>query len=197
MRTIDALTLAEVSKQTGSYPIQLVHFNVSADNSDDLYLNTGYRNVVFDGDTYIAGSNVLGFSPVEETKDVKTNAVTVELNGVPNTIIAALEDVDAIGGVVTIYQGYITPDATNFLDSKNVYEKWQGIINSHSVTQENQETGNVKITVECKNIVGTILNTKSGRYTSLSSFQDANSDDLSMEFVASIVDFNPSFGREE
>ena len=77
------------------------------------------------------------------------------------------------------------------------YQKWQGIINSHAVDEENVKSGDVNITVECKNIVGAILNTKSGRFTSDSSFKEFNSTDASMEFVASMVDFNPRFGAED
>jgi hypothetical protein len=193
-RTIDSTTLAEVATNN-TYPIQLVKFQVTSDNNDSLFLNTGYSNITYNGDTYIPGSNILSLSAVEETKDVKTNAVSIKLNGVPNTIIAALENVNSIGGIVTIYQAFWNDD-TGAIEGQ-VYQKWQGIINSHAVDEENTDSGNINITVECKNIVGAILNTKSGRFTSDSSFKKHTPNDASMEFVASMVDFNPRFGAEE
>ena len=193
-RTIDATTIAETNKRS-NYPIQLIKFQVTADNADSLFLNTGYKSIVYGGDTYIPGSNILGISPVEETKDVKTSAISISLSGIPNTIIAALENVDAIGGIVTIYQAFWDQDTNTIAGT--VYQKWQGIINSHAVDEENTESGNVNITIECKNIVGAILNTKNGRYTSNSSFSTSTANDASMEFVASMVAFNPKFGKED
>ena len=163
VKSIDSTTLAEVSN-TKTYPIQLIKFQVTADNNDSLFLNTGYTNITYNGDTYLPGSNIIGLSAVEETKDVKTNSVTIQLNGLPNTIIAALENVNAIGGIVTIYQAFWNDE--NGAIEGQVYQKWQGIINSHSVDEENTNEGDVNISIECKNIVGALLDTKSGRFTS-------------------------------
>jgi len=194
VKSIDSTTLAEVSN-TKTYPIQLIKFQVTADNNDSLFLNTGYTNITYNGDTYLPGSNIIGLSAVEETQDVKTNSVTIQLNGLPNTIIAALENVNAIGGIVTIYQAFWNDE--NGAIEGQVYQKWQGIINSHSVDEENTNEGDVNISIECKNIVGALLDTKSGRFTSDSSFKQYTSNDASMEFVASMVNFNPRFGAEE
>jgi len=62
------------------------------------------------------------------------------------THIAALENVNAIGGIVTIYQAFWN-DETGAIEGQ-VYQKWQGIINSHSVDEENTEKGDVNISVE-------------------------------------------------
>ena len=151
MKSIDSTTLAEAAS-VKTYPINLIKFQVTSDNNDSLFLNTGYTNITYNNDTYLPGSNIISLSAVEETKDVKTNAITIQLNGLPNTIIAALENVNAIGGIVTIYQAFWN-DETGAIQGQ-VYQKWQGIINSHSVDEENSETGNVNISIECKNIVG-------------------------------------------
>lgn len=193
-KTIDSTTLAEVANRK-TYPIQLIKFQVTSNNNDSLFLNTGYTNITYNGNTYLPGSNIIGLSAVEETQDVKTNSVTIQLNGLPNTIIAALENVNAIGGIVTIYQAFWN-DETGAIEGQ-VYQKWQGIINSHSVDEENTEKGDVNISIECKNIVGALLDTKSGRFTSDSSFKQHTTNDASMEFVASMVLFNPRFGAED
>ena len=194
MKSIDSTTLAEAAS-VKTYPINLIKFQVTSDNNDSLFLNTGYTNITYNNDTYLPGSNIISLSAVEETKDVKTNAITIQLNGLPNTIIAALENVNAIGGIVTIYQAFWN-DETGAIQGQ-VYQKWQGIINSHSVDEENSETGNVNISIECKNIVGALLDTKSRRFTSDSSFKEYTSNNASMEFVASMVLFNPRFGAED
>lgn len=226
-RNIDATTLT-AANQESIYPIQLIKFQLSeifAPNpssnpegtDESLYLSTCYTPIKYDDGsfsddpipvangekTYIAGAGVVSLSAFEETQDIKTNAISIQLNGVPNTIIAALETVEAIGGKVTIYQAFWNEENNNI--DGFVYQKWSGLINSHSTDEENQERGNVRITVECKNLLGSILNTKGGRYTSRNSFRSlpritgnpVNANDESMEFVASLVNFNPKFGAEE
>lgn len=213
-RTLLPNTLMEIDKRV-TYPIELVSFDIGVnadDESQNLYLSTGYKDIIFNNavlnipanTTFTPGSSVVGFSAIEETRDIKTNSINVDLNGVPNTIIAALEGVNgqAIGGIVTIYQAFWNEETGRLLGTTTapeIYQKWQGIINSFSTTEENQPQGTVKISVECKSSIGTLLDTKSGRYTSNASIQSitGNEDDISMEFVPSLIDWNPNFGAEE
>ena len=90
-------------------------------------------------------------------------------------------------------------DTVNETDSDpytGAYVKWKGVIYSHSVDEENQEFGKIKISLECKNILGTILGSTNGRFTSDSSFKKTSSGDRSMEFVAAMANFNPKFGQD-
>ena len=197
------------------------------DSTDQsVYLTTAYQNINYndptlfydvvesDGTvnnttanigtrTYTAAGGLLSLAPVEETQDVKANAISIRLAGVPNTLVTVLESNrgQVIGGEVTIHQafwdednGQLTRNGTT--DEPAVYKKWEGIIYSTSVDEENTRVGDVNITVECKNRIGIILDTKSGRFTSENSFQQFNNDDKSMEFVPTMVSFNPQFGRE-
>jgi len=77
VRVIDSVTLAETNS-TKTYPIELIKFQVTSDNADSLFLNTGYTNITYNSDTYLPGSNIVSLSAVEETKDVKTNAITIQ-----------------------------------------------------------------------------------------------------------------------
>lgn len=190
----DISTQLQNLNHIGSYPIQLVKIQVDKTASNDLNLTTCYRNVDHNSETYTASSNLLELSAVEETTDVKTNAITVRLNTLPAIILPKLASVNAIGGQVTIFQGFY--DETLGNTTGLVYEKWKGVINSHTVDEDNSQ-GNVTISLECKNVIGTILNTKAGRFTSDTSIQEHNTGDRSAEYVASLVDFNPFFGREE
>ena len=45
-RTIDSVTLAE-AQSTKTYPIELIKFQVTSNNADSLFLNTGYTNLIF------------------------------------------------------------------------------------------------------------------------------------------------------
>ena len=108
---------------------------------------------------------------------------------------------NGIGGIVTIYQGWMNDQDTllSNMDTEatiGTYIKWKGVIHSHSVDEENQELGKVKISLECKNILSTIIGSTNGRFTSNSSFKRSSVGDISMEFVAAMATFNPKFGKE-
>jgi hypothetical protein len=151
MKNIDTNTLSE-AQTNGAYPIELVSIELDInDSTKNLYLNTGYKDILYNGNIYTPGSRVLGFSAIEETQDIKTNSITVQLNGVPTTIIQALEatGVKPIGGRVTIYQSFFDEDLGSVIqDTSNqpaVYQKWQGIIYSFSTTEENENSNRIKI----------------------------------------------------
>tara|TARA_R100001530_G_scaffold133400_1_gene106748 strand:+ start:3078 stop:3683 length:606 start_codon:yes stop_codon:yes gene_type:complete len=189
---------------TGGYPVQFIVIQPDSDDNNSLYLNTSYRKLkITHGEggqkiTYPA-AGILNLTAIEETKDVKTNQITVELNGVPNTIIPVLKKYNGIGGIVTVYQGWME-DQDQDIDEDNpvtgIHIKWKGVIQSHSVDEENQESGKVKISLECKNILATILGSTHGRYTSDSSFKRTSNNDRSMEFIAAMTTFNPKFGQD-
>jgi len=190
----------------GGYPIQFVVIQPDTNVKNALFLNTSSRIITETLDGYgevktYPSAGILDLTAVEETKDVKTNQITIVLNGVPNTIIPVLKKYNGIGGVVTIYQGWINDQDTllSEMDTKatvGTYIKWKGVIHSHSVDEESQELGKVKISLECKNILSTIIGSTNGRYTSDSSFKRVSAGDRSMEFVAAMVTFNPKFGKE-
>ena len=151
----------------GGYPIQFISIQPDSDIKNALHLNTSSKRLDYDAydgngvQTYYPGAGVLNLTAVEETKDVKTNQITVELNGVPNTIIPVLKKYNGIGGIVTIHQGWLDDDGTWAEDSggtkiderssnpyTGVYIKWKGVIYSHSVDESNQEFGKVKISLD-------------------------------------------------
>ena len=194
----------QYSNSTEGYPVQFIIIQPDENINNNLCLNTSYRKleVYHEGRSTLTypAAGVLNLTAVEETKDVKTNQITVELNGLPNTTIPILKRYNGIGGIVTIYQGWMN-DQDSDLNEDNpvtgVYIKWKGVIQSHSVSEENQEFGKIKVNLECKNILSTILGTKNGRFTSDSSFKRTSFGDRSMEFVAAMALFNPQFGKED
>ena len=190
----------------GGYPVQFVVVQPDSDVKNSLFLNTSSRIIIEDLPGYgevktYPSAGILDLTAVEEIKDVKTNQITVALNGVPNTIIPILKKYNGIGGIVTIYQGWMNDQDTllSKMDTEatiGTYIKWKGVIHSHSVDEESQELGKVKISLECKNILGTIIGSTNGRFTSDSSFKRSSSGDRSMEFVAAMATFNPKFGKD-
>ena len=190
----------------GGYPVQFVIVQPDSDVKNSLFLNTSSRIITENLQGYgevktYPSAGVLELAAVEETRDVKTNQITLSLNGVPNTIIPILKKYNGIGGIVTIYQGWMNDQDTllSKMDTEatiGTYIKWKGVIHSHSVDEENQELGKVKISLECKNILSTIIGSTNGRFTSNSSFKRSSVGDISMEFVAAMATFNPKFGKD-
>ena len=189
---------------TGSYPVQLIKIQPDANEDNVLKLNTSSRSIAYpsnDEKRWYPSAGVLEMTSVEETKDVKTNQVTIVLNGIPSVALPVLKTYNGIGGIVEIYQGWMNEDNED-LDQmehvliENVYLKWKGVIYSHAVDEENQPFGKVKVTLECRNILGTIIGGRHGRFTSDSSFKYSTNGDRSMEFVAAMATFNPKFGQD-
>jgi|TARA_R110000744_G_scaffold90727_1_gene176209 hypothetical protein len=187
----------------GGYPVQLIKIQPDSNDKNSLRLNTSEKTAEYgSGVLWYPSAGVLEMTSVEETKDVKTNQVTIVLNGLPEVALSVLKTYNGIGGIVEIYQGWMLDKEEEnitryrFANVENVYLKWKGVIYSHSVDQENQKFGKVKITLECKNILGTIIGGRHGRFTSDSSFKHTTNGDRSMEFVASMTTFNPKFGQD-
>ena len=190
-------------QETGGYPVQLIKIQPDSDEANSLRLNTSEKMVEYtSGTLWYPSAGVLEMTSVEETKDVKTNQITIGLNGLPEVALSVLKTYNGIGGIVEIYQGWMLDEEEKnsnvyyHVNVENVYLKWKGVIYSHSVDQENQQFGKVKVTLECKNILGTIIGGRHGRFTSDSSFKHTTNGDRSMEFVASMTTFNPKFGQD-
>ena len=233
MRYIDTVTLNEVSKQVGTYPIQLIslildkaennwqpNYNYAIDDKFyidnnhyivttaftsgssfeidsnignlNLYLTNCYKNITHDYNEYIAGAGLLKLSPVEETQEVQSTSINIELSAVPITLLALIEQNKVIGGEVNIYQCFF--NTTTNLVQGEVYHKWSGSLASYDHIEDNQMA---VINVECKSIIGALISGKNGRFTSDTSIKQFNQNDMSASYIASMVDFNPSFGGEE
>lgn len=194
-RTIDSVTQTIIDSKTASAPIFLVSIELSSTSTDNLYLNNSTKNITHDGNTYLPGNQILGISKLQKSLEAKTNSLTINLAGIPATIITAFNKtgIQPNGAVATIYQTFPTSDGSN----TTVYEIYKGLVNSHSVIERNTFTeGDVTIAVETKNYTNLILDTTGGRFTSNESLAKYNSGDKSFEFTPSLVNWNPDFGAD-
>ena len=196
----------EAQNNTNTYPIQLVDIRLGQGSDiNRISVNTGYRNVSVNSVTYQAVGNILTISALDQTSDIQTSALNLRLSGLDSNVVAEFyDDVSGIGGVVQIRQAYMNDETGNIVPDSD-FIKWEGIVNSVSTEEDNQR-GEITVTVECKSKVGALLNVSGGRYTSQSSFRSIENsaqtntqraNDRSMEFVSRMVNFNPQFGRED
>ena len=168
------------------------NFDINTVSNLNLYLTNCYKSITHNNNNYIAGAGLLKLSPVEETQEVQSTSINIELSAVPITLLSLIEQNKVIGGEVNIHQCFFNT-VTNLVQGE-VYHKWSGALTSYDHVEDNQQA---VINVECKSIIGALISGKNGRFTSDTSIKQFNQNDMSASYVASMVDFNPSFGGEE
>ena len=84
-RSLSAGVLAEIATNKLN-PVELIYLGVSTGS----YYTDHYKDLTFDGNTYIASSLFLGSSEVQETADVAVNTLTLKFSGADLTIISLL-----------------------------------------------------------------------------------------------------------
>ena len=161
--------------------------------------------------TYIATGQFLGFGDISDELEIKNNSLDLSLSGVGGTFTAVFVDSNVEGSLVEVSRGYYTESTYDFTDSNSVTTtiqggsivatpepRWAGRINNASIQDDYNFTDEDKIiiSVSCKSLFETLFKRQSGRYTSLQGYQKFNSEDKSMEFMASIALFTPSFGKD-
>jgi len=179
------------------WPVDLVVIAVDdGDENKIVRLTNHYHNLIVGGKTYIAAGEFLGFSEISDDLEVKDNALDIQLSGVNATFTAVVLGESVEGSLVEVYRGYYDEDTGALFDTP--FLRWSGRVNNYSINDDYSfETEDaIAITVSCKSLLSTMLSRQSGRFTSPQGFEKFNSGDKSMEFVPSLVTFNPKFGKE-
>ena len=139
----------------------------------------GYGNLTIDGKTYIGGADFLKISQVDETSEIKAAGISVQLSGIPTTLIATALTETYQGRDITLYFGtFNSSGAVN----DTPYVLFKGRMDVMSVT-ENGDTSFVTITGESRLIDLEIARER--RYT----HQDQKIDyplDLGFRFIADL-----------
>ena len=208
MRNIPQAIVDAAQTYEGSYRVDFAKLDlVDTDgNPDPLRLSTLFKDIELHGDGLYTGAGMLlDISELSESLEAKQNSIVITLNGIDEPgIIGTLTDTAVIGSQITLRRGYFN-EATGGLVhaagdiNDNTFIIWKGLVNDYATTYGGSlgQENNVVISVTAKNLLVSILESKSGRFTSPQSFAQHNSSDKSMEFVPSLVSFNPRFGREE
>ena len=195
MRNLNSAITTEVANQEGVFPIDLVKITVDPNNSAAVIrTHSGFRDIVFNSETYTAAGHLLGIAPIDETQDVLTNSIDIQLSGIDDSVVAAINANDPLGSKVFIYRGLWDTAAGALVTDP--YERWSGVIISHATAVNSDRAGSVTVSVSCKNLIEVLLSGVNGRFTSEPSFQQALSTDRSMEFVDASSKFMPNFGAE-
>ena len=95
---------------------EFVHL-ISADFSGGtLYLNTGARDLYWNGQTWEGIGGTLTFDAVQEANEEKGRGVQFQLAGVDQTIVATLLNNNYRGRVVRVYRAYLDPVSGQVID---------------------------------------------------------------------------------
>ena len=192
--SLDTATVQAVN-ENGLYPIDFVSIIVDSTNpSQQLFISNGYKEFTFGGEVYSPTHELINISSIDHTLDVRSNAIQITIGAVADSAVQTIAGLQVVGSPVTIYRGYVDEDTGDLVSEP--YNRWSGLITNYGFTEDNQRNGTVTFQIDCRNIVVALLERTYGRFTSIPGFQRYNSSDQSMEFVASLVDWNPRFGAE-
>ena len=193
MRTINANNLLAV-EGSNVWVVDFVKITIDPNDSDQIVrLTTHSQNITFGGIEYFAAGQFLGFSSISDDLDTKDNSITVSVSGIDNTFTAVFLDStnNLEGSPVELHRGYFNSATGEMVATPEL--RWAGFVSSYRIKdQHNSNQDDTVIwSVNCRSLLTTVLGRKSGRYTSTTGISDN-----SMDFVVSLKNFTPSFGKE-
>lgn len=147
----------------------------------------GYRNLVWDGNTYTASGTFGSISPVEESLDLSAKGASIQLSGIPTDVLALALSDDYQGRPAKIWLGAI--DSSGALVTSPVLI-FGGRMDTMSLADAG-ETGTLTLT--CESHLIDLNRSRERRYTD----QDQRIDyptDRGFEFVAGLQDKNIVWG---
>ncbi len=152
--------------------VHLIQFTIG---STIYYRTTAYFDLVFDGNTYTAGADLLAIPSITESSTVATSTVNFSIEGASQTFISLFFNNDHIHRPVKIIRGYLT-DAGALV--ANPYTIFLGYISGYAI---NETTTTSKISINVANHWAN-FEMKRGRRTNDNSQQQIFSGDKFFEF---------------
>ena len=154
-------------------------------DSGALRLWTGVGTRTIDGETYIGGGDFVSVSGLEEVADLSAKNITLELSGMPSSVIQT--------ALVEPYQRRKARVLWGTIDNPTEYvELFSGSLNQ-MVISDSAETGTVTVSVDSKLVE--LEKASNWRYTS-ESHKARHPGDTFFDFVAAIQDKKITFERK-
>ncbi len=160
------------------HPILLIKM---AFDSGDLNLWTGIGDLQFSGDTYTGAGDLLAFSAIEETVDLKAIGLTATLSGIPSSLIATALAEDYMGRATTVWFGALDSSGALVADPQEIFA---GLTDSMPI-EDAGETAKIELQIE--NRLVRLENTRVRPYTPEDQAL-AYPGDLGLEFVVALND---------
>lgn len=180
---VRSLTAGMITEVTASslQPLFLVKMEF---DSGDTNLWTGVGDLVFGGDTYNGAGDLLAFSAIEETTNLKAVGVSATLSGIPSAFIAIALAEEYMGRAVTIWFGALDSSGSLVSDPEPIFA---GLIDSMPI-EDAGDTATIR--VQAENRLVRLEEARARRYTPEDQAIDYPGD-LGLDFVVALND-----GRE-
>ena len=204
--------------------LDFTHSEIEDEDNADRY--TAVFEETSDLGRYYATGQFLGFGDISDELEIKNNSLDISLSGVGSSFTSVFVQANVEGSLVEVSRGYYSESDSVVFESTlsecttvggthasgectvtgvggNIVAapepRWAGRVNSASIQDDYSYTDDDKVIVgvSCKSLFESLFKRQSGRYTSLQGFQKFDPSDVSMEFMASIALFTPSFGKED
>jgi hypothetical protein len=128
---------ADLATDIAAERATVLHFLEMRFLSGTVYLNTGYTDISYTGQTYTAIGGALGFEAVQEGTDANANAVVVHLSGVDQALLSALLEEDYQGRVVNLSLAHMNTGGTLVADPLLLFS---GRMSGGFVIEESRDT---------------------------------------------------------
>lgn len=156
-------------------------------DSGDLNLWTGYDEIVYAGDTYTGGANVLSIDTVKETQKLQANGMTFGLNGVDTSIISIALTEEYQWRPISMWLAVLDEDYQLIADPKKIFAGRMDVM-------EISDEGNVAtVAVNAESNLIDLKDSRERRYT----FEDQINEyagDLGLEFMPTNSDVEITWG---
>ncbi len=180
---VRSLTAGMITEVTASplRPILLVKMEF---DSADLNLWTGVGDLSFGGDTYTGAGDLLSFSRIEETSNLRAIGMAAVLSGIPSSIITIALAEDYMGRPVTVWFGALDSSGALVADPEPIFA---GLIDTLPI-KDAGDTATIEVRIE--NRLARLEESRARRYTPEDQAIDF-SGDKGLDFVVALND-----GRE-
>lgn len=105
--------VAEASRQK-SQPFHLYELHL---DSGTIYATDAPRDIIWNGNTYLAVAHFIEHSAIEETAELKVTRCTVTLSGVDQSMISVVLNENTIDRRLKIYKGFLYEGGFILLES--------------------------------------------------------------------------------
>lgn len=139
---------------------------------------TGHGELIWNGNVYTGGGNLIGISTIQETQDIQARGLVVSLNGVPTSIISISLNERYRGRPFKLYLGYVENESILLEDGFDLLyeneqeisiegypEPYQAFMGLMDVMEYSTDGKSADIQLSVENILIVGQRSKIGRYT--------------------------------
>ena len=137
-RSLTAGVIAEIATNKLN-PVELIYLGIST----GTYYTDHYKDISFDGNTYVASSLFMGLSEVTENAEVAVNSLSLRFTGADQTIISLFLNNDYMDKEVTVYRGFLNDSQALITDP---FLLFQGRIENFNI-EDDETSSSVLISV--------------------------------------------------